>query len=60
MVRLEREQVQFWIHIIIDHLVDSTDDCQSQLIMCIHGPGGTGKSQVINAVTKYFRLTNSR
>lgn len=34
------------------------DNCQRQLLMCISGPGGTGKSQVINAVTKYFQVTN--
>lgn len=34
------------------------DNCRRQLLMCISGPGGTGKSLVINAVTKYFQITN--
>ncbi|CAF1038423.1 unnamed protein product [Didymodactylos carnosus] len=34
------------------------DDKQEQLLMCVPGPGGTGKSQVIKALTKYFEVTN--
>ncbi|CAF2089237.1 unnamed protein product, partial [Rotaria magnacalcarata] len=32
-------------------------DSDGQLIMCIPGCGGTGKSQLIRAVTKYFLIT---
>ncbi|CAF4227561.1 unnamed protein product [Adineta steineri] len=34
------------------------DDKQDQLIMCVPGCGGTGKSQLIRAVTAYFTETN--
>ncbi len=33
------------------------DDIQQQLIMCVPGSGGTGKSQLIGALTRYFSLT---
>ncbi|CAF1325092.1 unnamed protein product [Adineta ricciae] len=36
------------------HLRDNSD----RLIMCIPGCGGTRKSQLIRAVTDYFRVTN--
>lgn len=29
----------------------------NQLLMCIPGPGGTGKSQLIRAITHYFQVT---
>ena len=32
-------------------------DNDGQLIMCIPGCGGTGKSQLIRAITKYFFIT---
>ena len=32
-------------------------DKNGQLIMCIPGCGGTGKSQLISAVSKYFLMT---
>ncbi|CAF0864592.1 unnamed protein product, partial [Didymodactylos carnosus] len=35
----------------------STNDKQDQLLMCIPGPGGTGKSQLIHAITEYFSTT---
>ncbi|CAF1499046.1 unnamed protein product [Adineta ricciae] len=35
-----------------------TGDNNGQLIMCIPGCGGTEKSQLIRAVTEYFRVTN--
>ncbi|CAF1477143.1 unnamed protein product [Adineta steineri] len=31
-----------------------TDGKQNQLIMCVPGPGGTGKSRLIDAITCYF------
>ncbi|CAF4056340.1 unnamed protein product [Rotaria sp. Silwood2] len=34
-----------------------TGDNNGQLIMCISGCGGTGKSQLIRALTKYFLVT---
>ncbi|CAF1033917.1 unnamed protein product [Rotaria sordida] len=34
-----------------------TGDNNGQLIMCIPGCGGTGKSQLIRALTKYFLIT---
>jgi hypothetical protein len=33
------------------------DDNNGQLIMCIPGSGGTGKSQLIRALSKYFTIT---
>ncbi|CAF2751820.1 unnamed protein product [Rotaria sp. Silwood2] len=33
------------------------NDVQQQLIMCVPGSGGTGKSQLIGALTRYFSLT---
>ncbi|CAF4062556.1 unnamed protein product, partial [Adineta steineri] len=33
-------------------------DKQDQLIMCVPGCGGTGKSQLIRAITAYFTQTN--
>ncbi|CAF4334011.1 unnamed protein product, partial [Rotaria sordida] len=47
--------------IITSHLDDDkrcrTSDNDGQLIMCIPGCGGTGKSQLIRAITKYFLVT---
>jgi ATP-dependent exoDNAse (exonuclease V) alpha subunit len=34
------------------------DDKKDQLIMCVPGCGGTGKSQLIRAITAYFAQTN--
>ncbi|CAF5017293.1 unnamed protein product [Rotaria sp. Silwood1] len=34
-----------------------TGDNNGQLIMCIPGFGGTGKSQLIRAISKYFLVT---
>ncbi|CAF3336518.1 unnamed protein product, partial [Rotaria sp. Silwood2] len=57
---LNREQRAAFM-IITSHLDgDSrcrTDDNNSQLIICIPGCGGTGKSQLIRAVSKYFLIT---
>jgi len=36
-----------------------SDGNQEQLIMCVPGCGGTGKSQLIRAVTAYFDRTNN-
>ncbi|CAF1498169.1 unnamed protein product [Adineta ricciae] len=48
--------------IITGHLdglgILSEDDKQQQLIMCVPGCGGTGKSQLIRAITAYFTQTN--
>ncbi|CAF4616096.1 unnamed protein product [Rotaria socialis] len=57
---LNREQRAAFM-IITSHLDgDSrcrTDDNSGQLIMCIPGCGGTGKSQLICALTEYFLVT---
>ncbi|CAF4825239.1 unnamed protein product, partial [Rotaria socialis] len=57
---LNREQRAAFM-IITGHLDgDSrcrTGDNNGQLIMCIPGCGGTGKSQLIRALTKYFLVT---
>ncbi|CAF3984286.1 unnamed protein product [Rotaria sordida] len=57
---LNREQ-QAAFMIIASHLDGDkqchTGDNNGQLIMCIPGCGGTGKSQLIRAVTKYFSIT---
>ncbi|CAF3938146.1 unnamed protein product [Rotaria sp. Silwood1] len=57
---LNREQ-RAAVMIITSHLDgDSrcrTGDNNGQLIMCIPGCGGTGKSQLIRALTKYFLVT---
>ncbi|CAF4087034.1 unnamed protein product [Rotaria magnacalcarata] len=34
------------------------DEKREQLIMCVPGCGGTGKSQLIRAITVYFTQTN--
>ncbi|CAF1216551.1 unnamed protein product [Didymodactylos carnosus] len=39
---------------------DEHTDKQEQLLMCVPGPGGTGKSQLIKALTKYFEVTNKK
>ncbi|CAF3303782.1 unnamed protein product [Rotaria sp. Silwood2] len=43
-------------HHILKYKIFSGDN-NSQLIMCIPGCGGTGKSQLIRALTKYFLVT---
>ncbi|CAF1382354.1 unnamed protein product [Rotaria sordida] len=57
---LNREQRAAFM-IITSHLDGDkqchTGDNNGQLIMCIPGCGGTGKSQLIRAVTKYFSIT---
>jgi len=35
-----------------------SDENQNQLVMCVPGCGGTGKSQLIRAITAYFTETN--
>ncbi|CAF4602628.1 unnamed protein product [Rotaria sp. Silwood2] len=57
---LNREQRAAFM-IITSHL-DGDSRCRtgsnnSQLIMCIPGCGGTGKSQIIRALSKYFVIT---
>ncbi|CAF1340879.1 unnamed protein product [Adineta ricciae] len=43
-----------------DYHVSNTDGNNGQLIMCIPGCGGTGKSQWIVALTKHFLLTRRK
>lgn len=43
---------------ITDEEITYSDDKQDQLIMCVPGCGGTGKSQLIRAITAYFTQTN--
>ncbi|CAF4947756.1 unnamed protein product, partial [Rotaria socialis] len=38
-------------------ICENYGDNNGQLIMCIPGCGGTGKSQLIRALTKYFLVT---
>ncbi|CAF4763855.1 unnamed protein product, partial [Rotaria sp. Silwood2] len=57
---LNREQRAAFM-IITSHL-DGDKRCRigdnnGQLIMCILGCGGTGKSQLVRALTKYFLVT---
>ena len=42
----------------ISQYITFVDDKQDQLIMCVPGCGGTGKSQLIRAITAYFTQTN--
>jgi hypothetical protein len=42
----------------ISQYVIFLDEKQDQLIMCVPGCGGTGKSQLIRAITAYFTQTN--
>ncbi|CAF1486450.1 unnamed protein product [Adineta ricciae] len=42
---------QFYLDIIF---IDNEDN---QLLMCVPGCGGTGKSQLIRAITRYFEVT---
>ncbi|CAF1347582.1 unnamed protein product [Rotaria sordida] len=44
-----------FIYAILILLVTDNDD--NQLLMCVPGCGGTGKSQLIRAITKYFEVT---
>ena len=44
--------------ISISHNLLGAND--NQLLMCVPGCGGTGKSQLIRAITEYFQLTNRR
>ena len=37
-----------------------SDGKQDQLIMCVPGPGGTGKSRLIDAITCYFVETQRK
>ncbi|CAF4163857.1 unnamed protein product, partial [Rotaria magnacalcarata] len=34
-----------------------TGTIDNQLLMCVPGCGGTGKSQLIRAITNYFQMT---
>jgi hypothetical protein len=43
-------------HHILKYIIFSGDN-NGQLIMCVPGCGGTGKSQLIRALTKYFLVT---
>ncbi|CAF2760188.1 unnamed protein product [Rotaria sp. Silwood2] len=59
---LNREQRAAFMIIISHFDGDSrcrTGDNNGQLIMCIPGCGGTGKSQLIHALSKYFLITQS-
>ncbi|CAF1138381.1 unnamed protein product [Didymodactylos carnosus] len=57
---LDTEQHRAFM-IITQHLEGKshlrTNDKQDQLLMCVPGQGGTGKSQLIRAITEYFSLT---
>ncbi|CAF1299080.1 unnamed protein product [Rotaria sp. Silwood1] len=52
-------QQKYAFMIITSHLDGEnhayTDTIDNQLLMCIPGCGGTGKSQLIRAITKYFQ-----
>ncbi|CAF3948297.1 unnamed protein product [Rotaria magnacalcarata] len=54
-------QQQFAFMIITGHLDDDnqfhTGTISNQLLMCVAGCGGTGKSQLIRAITNYFQMT---
>ncbi|CAF3982187.1 unnamed protein product [Rotaria sp. Silwood1] len=54
-------QQKYAFMIITSHLDGEnhayTDTIDNQLLMCIPGCGGTGKSQLIRAITKYFQVT---
>ncbi|CAF1691448.1 unnamed protein product, partial [Adineta ricciae] len=56
------KQQTFAFKIICDHLdgdySSRNDTLNGQLLMCVPGCGGTGKSQLIRAITNYFQLTN--
>jgi hypothetical protein len=43
--------------LIVSLSIVFSDDKQDQLIMCVPGCGGTGKSQLIRAITAYFTQT---
>ena len=47
----------FLLQININQNMIIIGDNDGQLIMCIPGCGGTGKSQLIRAITKYFSIT---
>ncbi|CAF4118484.1 unnamed protein product, partial [Rotaria magnacalcarata] len=47
-------QQKYSFMIVTRHLDGSADN---QLLMCVPGCGGTGKFQLIRAITKYFQLT---
>ena len=42
---------------IKQNIVNFLGDNNGQLIICIPGCGGTGKSQLIRALSKYFTIT---
>ncbi|CAF4508016.1 unnamed protein product, partial [Rotaria magnacalcarata] len=54
-------QQQFAFMIITGHLDGDnqfhTGTIDNQLLMCVPGCGGTGKSQLIRAITNYFQMT---
>ncbi|CAF4953269.1 unnamed protein product, partial [Rotaria socialis] len=54
-------QQQYAFMIVTSHLDGEnqirTDSADNQLLMCVPGCGGTGKSQLIRAITQYFQLT---
>ncbi|CAF0872061.1 unnamed protein product [Didymodactylos carnosus] len=47
--------------ILTDHINGDNhlkkDNKQDQLLMCVPGPGDTGKSQLIHAITEYLSIT---
>ncbi|CAF1354490.1 unnamed protein product, partial [Rotaria sordida] len=47
----------FTLQVVIIRNIMFIGDNDGQLIMCIPGCGGTGKSQLIRAITKYFFVT---
>ncbi|CAM4955810.1 unnamed protein product [Rotaria socialis] len=54
-------QQKYAFMIVTSHLDDEnqihTGSADNQLLMCVPGCGGTGKSQLIRAITQYFQLT---
>ncbi|CAF1633002.1 unnamed protein product [Adineta ricciae] len=56
------KQQSFAFKIVCDHLdgdySSRNDTLNGQLLMCVLGCGGTGKTQLIRAITNYFQLTN--
>ncbi|CAF1468535.1 unnamed protein product [Adineta ricciae] len=53
-LKIERERIR---RSLISGKNNEDGDNNGQLIMCVPGCGGTGKSQLIRALTKYFLIT---
>ena len=57
MVTVDIAQVALWYKVLFLKKYDFLGDKKDQLIMCIPACGGTGKSQLIRALTEYFLIT---